>query len=131
LDWQPARDGTVDTIPVPSLQQNPETSLYLQYNIISDNIIYNYMKISLVLKISVLPMLYWLVDILVLTLSVSILTVIFQVDLDSIGAKDDGGGGNNWSSEGKAPVKSSPPTNQHHSCCLTNSVKALKENFNL
>jgi len=76
-------------------------------------------------------MLYWLVDILVLTLSVSILTVIFQVDLDSIGAKDDGGGGNNWSSEGKAPVKSSPPTNQHHSCCLTNSVKALKENFNL
>ena len=78
-------------------------------------------------------------------LSVSVLTVIFQVDwvsryqnvyiLDFIGSKGDGRGGNNWSFKVyTAPVKMSPSTNQHAvlfsfftgqmpSCCPTNSVK--------
>jgi len=49
------------------------------------------------------------------SLSLSILTAIFQVNLGKlvfIEATDDGGGGDNWSYKWcKAPVKSSPPTN--------------------
>jgi len=78
----------------------------------------------------------------VLTISLSVLTAIFQVNLGKpvfIEAKDDGGGDDNyWSYKScKAPVKSlksSPPKNQHPdflqagcpSCRPTNSVKALK-----
>ena len=52
-----------------------------------------------------------------LSLSLSVLTAIFQVNLDKpvfIEAKDDGSGGDTWSNNScKAPVKSSPPTNHH------------------
>ena len=52
-----------------------------------------------------------------LSLSLSILTAIFQMNLGYlvfIEAKDDGGGGDSWSYRScKAPVKSSPPTNQY------------------
>jgi len=79
------------------------------------------------------------------TLSLSILTAIFQVNLGwpvFIEAKDGGGGGDNWTTGAisrancKALVKSSPTTNQHPvflqagcpSCHPTNSVKPLKGN---
>jgi len=58
--------------------------------------------------------------ILSLSLSLCVLTAIFQVSLGYpvfIEAKDEGGGGDNWTTWSykscKAPVKSSPPTNQH------------------
>ena len=78
-----------------------------------------------------------------ISLSLSVLTAIFHVDLGQpvfIEAKDDGGGGDNWSYKScKAPVKSSPPTNQHPvflqaecpSCRPTNSVKALKGKYHI
>jgi len=56
--------------------------------------------------------------------------------LDFIGDRDDWGGGDNWRYKRcKAAVKLSPPTYQHPiflqagclSCCLTKSVRALKE----
>ena len=47
------------------------------------------------------------------SLSLSVLTAFFQVNLVFIEAKDDGSGGNNWSYKScKALVKSSLPTNQ-------------------
>jgi len=60
-----------------------------------------------------------------------------------IEAKDDGGGGDNWTTAAISRAKlqsnhrSSPPTNHHPvflqagcpSCCLTDSVKALKGMF--
>ena len=72
-----------------------------------------------------------------LSLSLSILTAIFQVNLGKpvfIEAKDDGGGGDNWTTGAisRAKLQSiSPPINQHSflqagcpSCRPTNSVKA-------
>ena len=52
-----------------------------------------------------------------ITLSLSVLTAIFQVNPGQpvlSDAKDDGTGGDNWSYRScKAPFKSSPPRNQH------------------
>ena len=52
-----------------------------------------------------------------ITISLSILTAIFQVNLGYpvfIEAKDDGSGGDSWSYKSfKVADKSSPPTNQH------------------
>ena len=78
-----------------------------------------------------------------ITLSLSVLTAIFQVNPGQpvlSDAKDDGTGGDNWSYRScKAPFKSSPPRNQHPvflqtgcpSCRPTNSVKALKGKYHI
>ena len=89
------------------------------------------------------------------TVSLSVLTAIFQVNLGQpvfIEAKDDGGGGDKLKqrmmevvvttgaiSRAKLQIKSSPPTNQHPvflqagcpSCRPTNSVKALKGKYHV
>ena len=85
--------------------------------------------------------LWFLYDtLLAVSLSLSILTAIFQVNLGKpvfIEAKDDGGGGDNWTTG--AISRTNLQTNHHHqqtniqllqggcpSCCPTSSVKALK-----